>query len=125
MNCPNCAETLVEEEIKNQQIDRCPKCNGIYFDKGELESLVGLIKTYESIELEELDIDLVPQSEKERKLVCPRDGAPMIEQQILGVVFDQCTSCEGIWLDGGEISALKILENHIRQNLSLYIKLGN
>jgi ribosomal protein L37AE/L43A len=38
-NCPKCAVPLVEEEIANVKIDRCPQCKGAWLDGGELEQL--------------------------------------------------------------------------------------
>lgn len=38
-NCPKCAVELVEEEISNVKIDRCPQCQGVWLDGGELEQL--------------------------------------------------------------------------------------
>lgn len=40
MKCPNDGELLLKKTIKDVTIDYCPKCGGIHFDKGEVESLI-------------------------------------------------------------------------------------
>lgn len=40
MNCPNCNETLLMTERHQVEIDYCPKCRGVWLDKGELDKLM-------------------------------------------------------------------------------------
>lgn len=40
MKCPNCNETLLMTQRNNVEIDYCPKCRGIWLDKGELDKLL-------------------------------------------------------------------------------------
>ena len=41
MLCPNCkTETLVTSERQSVQIDHCPRCRGVWLDRGELEKLL-------------------------------------------------------------------------------------
>ena len=40
MHCPKCGSDLVEIEYKKVMIDKCPACEGIWFDCGELEQVV-------------------------------------------------------------------------------------
>lgn len=42
MTCPNCGETLLMTERLKVEIDYCPKCRGIWLDKGELDKLLDL-----------------------------------------------------------------------------------
>lgn len=37
---------------------------------------------------------------------CPRDGATLVSKEFNHVVIDQCPTCEGIWLDKGELDIL-------------------
>lgn len=39
LRCPRCSVALVEEAVENVKIDRCPQCNGVWLDAGELEQL--------------------------------------------------------------------------------------
>ena len=39
MKCPKCGADLVETEFHHMKIDKCPECQGMWLDKGELEML--------------------------------------------------------------------------------------
>ena len=41
-----------------------------------------------------------------------------------GITVDVSKDCTGVWLDDGELFSLKTTENHIKENLKLYIRLG-
>lgn len=51
------------------------------------------------------------RSEKEKKEFegghCPRDGAKLVEQTLEKVSVDICPTCNGIWLDSGELEAIE------------------
>jgi len=40
MKCPNCDETLKMTERQGVEIDYCPKCRGVWLDKGELDKII-------------------------------------------------------------------------------------
>lgn len=41
MLCPNCADTqLVLADRSGVEIDYCPKCRGVWLDRGELDKLI-------------------------------------------------------------------------------------
>ena len=40
MNCPNCNEVLVMTDRQGIEIDYCPKCRGVWLDKGELDKII-------------------------------------------------------------------------------------
>ncbi|MCM8536110.1 MAG: zf-TFIIB domain-containing protein [Lentisphaeraceae bacterium] len=40
---------------------------------------------------------------------CPKCGSTMEEKELSSIMIDQCTSCDGIYLDSGE---LELLMNH-------------
>lgn len=42
MKCPKCGASLKTETIRGIEIDRCPDCQGIWLDQGELETLAKL-----------------------------------------------------------------------------------
>ncbi len=123
-NCPVCGIDLKEIVYHQKNVDRCPQCKGMFFDQGELESLAGIADIYSRLELDEDDIDAQLPRERTDQLACPHCRTPMETQHLGPVEIEQCPSCRGFWLDQGEIVALKIAENHIRENLNLYIRLG-
>ncbi|MBK7375991.1 MAG: zf-TFIIB domain-containing protein [Ferruginibacter sp.] len=40
MKCPNCEEFLVMTERQGIEIDYCPKCRGVWLDRGELDKII-------------------------------------------------------------------------------------
>ena len=40
MKCPNCNETLVMSDRQGVEIDYCPKCRGVWLDRGELDKII-------------------------------------------------------------------------------------
>jgi len=55
------------------------------------------------------------EEEKERlKLLhymqCPKCGMDLIEIDYKGIRIDECSECEGIWLDAGELETVAKLE---------------
>jgi hypothetical protein len=41
MRCPKDGHELVEVTFRDQSIDRCTHCGGVFLDRGELEHLAG------------------------------------------------------------------------------------
>ena len=122
--CPVCDnQELKEVNLHGELVDRCSACNGVYFDNGELESIITTIKIFNSVKLDENDIDTLEQ-EAGRDMLCPADQSLMEKRDFGGHVIDVCPTCEGIWLDDREITMLKLTELHIQQNLNLYLRLG-
>lgn len=37
---------------------------------------------------------------------CPRDGSTLVAREFNHVTIDQCPTCDGIWLDKGELELL-------------------
>jgi hypothetical protein len=64
------------------------------------------------------------EEEKQRKLAeeekkklrdlhymkCPKCGMELIEIDYKGIKVDKCSSCEGIWLDAGELESISKLQ---------------
>ena len=40
MKCPKCGADLDTVDHYGVQVDRCPECHGVWFDAGEVETLV-------------------------------------------------------------------------------------
>ncbi|HLI27965.1 MAG TPA: zf-TFIIB domain-containing protein [Chloroflexota bacterium] len=40
MKCPNCTTTLQLAERQGVEIDYCPRCRGVWLDRGELDKLI-------------------------------------------------------------------------------------
>ena len=53
MKCPICTIGLVMSEKKGIEIDYCPKCRGVWLDRGELDKIIEKsveIQTHDSYE---------------------------------------------------------------------------
>ncbi len=122
--CPLDGKKLVEIILKQEKVDICPHCNGIFFDQGELENISRLVEIFREVNIQEQDIAISGISERGEEICCPLCKTSMQKREIGGQVVDLCPRCNGIWLDGGEIAALRLAERHIKDNLSLYIRLG-
>lgn len=123
--CFQCHCDLIEVFMEGEQVDRCPECLGIFFDEGELESICKIVELFQKVTMDEEDIDTISEAEKARQVICPADGTEMYNEEVGGLTIDICPVCKGIWLDGGEIMALKLAEKHIRKNIQLYVRLGS
>ncbi|MDQ7822327.1 MAG: zf-TFIIB domain-containing protein [Candidatus Eremiobacteraeota bacterium] len=40
MKCPKCGSDLMEIEFMDIMLDKCKKCGGVWFDKGEVQTLM-------------------------------------------------------------------------------------
>ncbi len=40
MRCPSCDEDLKIAERKGIEIDYCPRCRGVWLDRGELDKII-------------------------------------------------------------------------------------
>jgi uncharacterized protein len=47
MNCPHCNVTLAVAERQGVEIDHCPRCRGVWLDRGELDKIVERYAAYE------------------------------------------------------------------------------
>ena len=41
---------------------------------------------------------------------CPKCGMNLIEIDYKGLAIDKCSSCDGVWLDAGELEAVSNME---------------
>ncbi len=122
MICPRCQNgmraAIEATPAGSVELDYCPSCRGIWFDRGELESILLQVRS---------DIQPIappnPTDEPGQRR-CPRDRTPMAERRLStarlrssmyashheavpdGVVIDLCPHCRGIWLDGGELGQI-------------------
>jgi len=111
MNCPRCQTILERHPIIERHneiiVDKCPSCQGIWFDKDELKPLE---KISEPVLMEWRNIP--NEYDQLTALTCPYcSDNPMMKKaehpRDDKVIFDYCENCEGIWLDGGELEAIQ------------------
>ena len=44
---------------------------------------------------------------RESTRICPVDGATLLKEHNNEIIIDRCPTCKGVWLDAGEIEAIK------------------
>ncbi len=89
-----------------------------------MRDLNRLVDDFFDVKLNELEIANVPGHERDFTPACPSCSTEMKPHQIGQVWVDQCPKCEGLWLDQGEVSALRVSQLMIRQNINLFLRLG-
>ena len=99
MKCPRCKSDLFVVEYQDIELDYCPSCSGLWFDSGEMDLL--------SEKSGGAGPSLRPAPDaKEARLRCPVCRVHM-DKRLMGdkepVVVDLCPSCDGLWLDKGEL----------------------
>ena len=108
MNCPNDNEKLEKVLFHHVEVDYCPKCLGVWFDKDELR----LAKDDKDKNLNWVDVDLW-RDKKKFKVSHSNRHCPVCRVSLREVAYDQskvkidfCKMCEGIWLDRGEFKQI-------------------
>ena len=109
MDCPNCEKPLRRFNIGSVSLDECSRCSGIWFDKNEME------EAKDEIDPDLRWMDLRIWSQKPRFQVtdqphnCPRCkkvAMQRIAYQEPGIDILNCPSCEGTWLDAGNLEKI-------------------
>jgi Zn-finger nucleic acid-binding protein len=107
MNCPKCPkETMIKEVYEGVEVDRCPTCKGIFFDKGELKTLIDkkMGNTADTLNFSSTSdqMDKMPA-------FCSRCNRDMAVAKGPGTVrVDVCQQCGGAFLDQGELATLQL-----------------
>lgn len=106
MKCPKCSGSLQHELVNGVPLDRCDNCSGLWFDEGEMEWLVKIYKLAIEDEFKK-DHSVYDQ----KKGNCPRckESGQMVRlaRHIEYFYVDHCPSCNGHWLEAGELSSLR------------------
>ena len=107
--CPKCNVEMVEVRFQEVDIDRCPRCGGIWFDAGEDDKLINLPDS-EAIDTR---VNFARRDGKPREMDCPKCHARMISvQHPLQplVMAEMCGAKCGMFLDAGEFTDFKKAE---------------
>ena len=110
MNCPACGTAMTEIAAGDVKVQACKGgCGGLWFDEWTLRKVdqpdqsagESLLNIPQNASLK------VDQSERRK---CPRDSVVMMRHfwsVKRDVVVDECPKCEGIFLDPGELAAIR------------------
>ncbi len=111
-SCPECStrmHTIKADKDKQIDIEKCPSCNGLYFDLNELEKLVGLMKKAPITSVLNVDsAEVTIEQQKQPDCKCPICGEKMDRAEFKGdsgVTYDYCIQ-HGIYLNKGELTRI-------------------
>jgi uncharacterized protein len=71
-----------------------------------------------------LDSDQKLKLQQDHYMRCPKCGMELVEIGYKNVMVDQCTGCEGVWLDPGELEKVSQLEKTGMEKLFNVFKKG-
>lgn len=117
MKCPDCQNDLQSIDCKGIIIDECVRCKGKWFERDELRR----VKDRTDEDLRWLDFDPFGKDAEQLSValagkICPKCAKKMSSLKYMDskIVIDKCPSCEGVWLDPGELArVIRYLENKI------------
>lgn len=110
IRCPKDSIVMQRMFVGAIGVDRCPRCRGIWLDRGELAALLLTRGAAATVEHEDPATSVRRHQVGEAR--CPRDGASMREvrdRKQRHVAYEECPSCRGIFLDAGELTDLSEL----------------
>ena len=116
MKCPRDGKSLVQETYEGEVVvDRCPTCEGVWLDNGELKQVQENLSNDYSGQLSQ--IGSVAQSYEFARqktaspITCPKCTVDLLAEEYgycSQILVDRCPNCLGIWLDSGEIEVLEM-----------------
>jgi Zn-finger nucleic acid-binding protein len=124
MKCPRCQIALQPRIYEaDVQVDGCTECGGRWLDHRELERIEeAAANDYkEQLSRPEYLLDRsyeVALQRSRSEICCPRCGQPMSKTECHPtslVLVDLCPGCAGLWLDRGEVQALEVFFERMRQ----------
>lgn len=127
MLCPTCRISTNPLKIGEVQIDECPQCRGIWFDKGELAET----KDEVDPDLRFLDFEIWTRKDvfdiDTGRIDCPRCQrvsmqAVNFQEPDIDITF--CPACEGVWLDAGDFEKIHqaLREEALSKSVTGYVK---
>ncbi len=106
MRCPKCLDQAMQLETwPGTELERCPRCQGLFLDRGELERM---LKAYHASRVDSLGF--APDYETQDRVLgtCDRCRVPM--DPLIGhrnIRIDRCPKCEAVFLDQGELAEMR------------------
>ena len=127
MECPRChlRRQLVDVTLRAEGVEapvrQCPKCLGQLFERAAFTPISETPLPYEP------DLARIPEPGAQLKpLACPACGdKPMMKVQSrreVSVTMDVCGACNAIWLDSGELDAIRGREHTFARAAWAWIK---
>ncbi|HUA57989.1 MAG TPA: zf-TFIIB domain-containing protein [Verrucomicrobiae bacterium] len=116
VGCPLCRQPLVHASLEHRRLLYCSGCRGTLLTMPVFADLVEILRSRHPAGVA---ASHPPEPhEFDRALHCPRCDRKMDTHFYAGggsVVIDDCSPCELIWLDSGELSAIASAPDHSRR----------
>jgi len=118
--CPRCTgRVLCQRMVRGTKVvvDVCEGCGGVWFDAGELPRIL-------SAAVKDLEAPFGAQGRGTFCPACHKIMSAFLYPQT-HVTVDLCEECNGVWLDGNELSAIATIrtalkrENRLRETAPL------
>lgn len=99
MNCPDCNVELVKQKRDRIDMEVCPRCNGMWLTRQELEELEDEVFDFGDDEKGTLVFDPTPVA-----LKCPECGKPLqsFDYRFYDLEMECCADGHGFWLTADE-----------------------
>ncbi len=117
MHCPKCPGTLKEVVVEGIVVDVCWLCQGIWFDKKELETVLARdmrnfrLGDLDSLHIQEPDVVRLKTHINQKIGPCPRcKNVPLKQEPCYlneKLEINICPKCLGTWFDGEEVHLLR------------------
>lgn len=124
ISCPLCRRTMETVNISGVEIDFCRNgCKGVWFDNYELIKLDELHEGQGPI-LEEILTAPPVDDTRSEKLICPRCDVALRRRKYRSgssVEIDNCYSCNGIFLDSGELAMIRDNYEDIQEQSQVFL----
>ena len=79
----------------------------VAFDERAHEDTYFAVKEHELIEKMKADFQKLEAARREGQIVnCPKCPGKLERYEFMGFILDRCASCEGVWLDKGELAGI-------------------
>lgn len=122
--CPLCHRTMETVNISGIEIDFCRNgCKGVWFDNYELVKLDELHEGQGPV-LEEILSAAPTDDTRSEKLICPHCDIPLKRRRYRAgsnIEIDNCYSCNGIFLDSGELNMIRDNYEEIQEQSEAYV----
>lgn len=125
MKCPADEVNLIEKQGEGFVYHECPECKGLWMRHRALRTLVHNHNPKADIVMPRPEnaynnLHNGPGFDTNRITKCPVDGADYYEHAFGSVIMDICPTCDGVWLDQGELEKMtEELDAHSVSGLTL------
>ena len=103
--CIKCHTDMLPQMVHDVEVDICPNCGGLWLDRDEIRALSEKSDAQLS-DLRAILNEAGPKKPTDRSTVeepCPACGAKMTLAHLGPINIEHCPSCDGIYLDKGEL----------------------